>query len=172
MHPHFKKSLSLIFLVLCLSFLPCQFASAQILGGTGGTGTSYKLLAPLPNLQSPGTTMESINLSDYISYAYKFMLALAVVLAVIMITIGGFEYMLSGAANTKSDALKKISDAVWGLILALVTYMILYTIDPNLILSNNSTVPPISPSGNSSAQTNGGGTPADQTQQSQINLAG
>jgi hypothetical protein len=88
--------------------------------------------------------MKSIDLSDFISYAYKFMLALAVVLAVFMITVGGFEYMLSGAANTKSDALKKIQDAVWGLLLALVAYLLLYTIDPNLVSSGNLSIPPIS----------------------------
>jgi len=90
--------------------------------------------------------MTSIDLSDFISYAYKFMLALAVVLAVFMITVGGFEYMLSGAANTKSDALKKIQDAVWGLLLALVAYLLLYTIDPNLVSPSNLSIPPISTS--------------------------
>ena len=85
------------------------------------------------------------------------MLALAVVLAVFMITVGGFEYMLSGAANTKSDALKKIQDAVWGLLLALVAYLLLYTIDPNLVSPSNLSIPPISqptattPAANSSA---------------------
>ena len=65
------------------------------------------------------------------------MIALAVVLAVFMITVGGFEYMLSGAADTKSDAKKKIEDAVWGLLLALVAYLLLYTIDPNLVSPSN-----------------------------------
>jgi RsiW-degrading membrane proteinase PrsW (M82 family) len=71
------------------------------------------------------------------------MLALAVVLAVFMITVGGFEYMLSGAADTKSDAKKKIWDAVWGLLLALVAYLLLYTIDPNLVSPSNLCIPPI-----------------------------
>ena len=72
------------------------------------------------------------------------MLALAVVLAVFMITVGGFEYMLSGAMNTKEDAKKKMTDAVLGLILALITYLLLYTIDPNLVLTSNLSIPPIS----------------------------
>lgn len=122
-------------------------------GSTDVTKAPYTLLTPLPCGAGLGGTnctdvngssvMTSINLSDFISYAYKFMLALAVVLAVFMITVGGFEYMLSGAANTKSDALKKIQDAVWGLLLALVAYLLLYTIDPNLVSSGNLSIPPI-----------------------------
>ena len=96
------------------------------------------------------SVMTSIDLSDFISYAYKFMLALAVVLAVFMITVGGFEYMLSGAADTKNDAKKKIWDAVWGLVLALVAYLLLYTIDPNLVSPSNLSIPPIT---HSSSQT-------------------
>src|ERR1035437_8135282 len=119
---------------------------------TDVTKAPYTLLEPLPCLGTnisgcsgtSGSTFSSINISDFISYAYKFMLALAVVLAVFMITVGGFEYMLSGAADTKSDALKKIQNAVWGLLLALVAYLLLYTIDPNLVSPSNLSIPPIS----------------------------
>jgi hypothetical protein len=110
------------------------------------TSTNYTLLAPLPCLSgmtsvpcgtsnnSPAVTQIDIN--SYISYAYKLALALAVVLAVIMITIGGFEYMLSGAISSKNDAKERIWNAVLGLLLALCSYIILYTIDPYLIISN------------------------------------
>jgi len=71
---------------------------------------------------------------------------LAVFLAVFMITVGGFEYMLGGTAGSKTAALKRIEDAIWGLLLALVAYMILYTIDPNLVPSNTFSIPSISSS--------------------------
>jgi len=156
---HFKKLvfLSLLF-TLCFLLLPNSLVHAQTntSNTTDVTKAPYTLLTPLPcNAGLGGTNcttvngssvMTSIDLSDFISYAYKFMLALAVVLAVFMITVGGFEYMLSGAANTKSDALKKIQDAVWGLLLALVAYLLLYTIDPNLVSPSNLSIPPISTS--------------------------
>jgi len=148
MASHFKKtlfpSLLVAFCFLLLPFLPIH---AQTV-----TQVPYTLLEPLPCIgtnvagcSSASTTFSTIDLSDFVSYAYKFMLALAVVLAVFMITVGGFEYMLSGAANTKSDATKKIYDAAMGLLLALITYILLYTIDPNLVSPNNLTIPPITP---------------------------
>ena len=107
---------------------------------------TYTLLAPLPQLggkcppnsvcNNASSTVTQININTYISYAYKFALALAVVLAVFMITVGGFEYMLSGSVTNKKDAQEKIWNAVLGLLLALCSYLILYTIDPNLIISN------------------------------------
>ena len=146
----YKKTYSGIFFV--------SATLAIVLGGiytktTDVTKAPYTLLTPLPcNAGLGGTNcttvngssvMTSIDLADFISYAYKLMLALAVVLAVIMITIGGFEYMLSGAMDTKSDAKKKITDAVLGLLLALCSYLILYTIDPNLVSTSNLCIPPI-----------------------------
>ena len=110
------------------------------------TTTSYTLLAPLPKLngQCPSnstcndasSTVTQIDVNSYISYAYKLALALAVVLAVFMITVGGFEYMLSSSITDKKNAQEKIWNAVLGLLLALCSYLLLYTIDPNLILSN------------------------------------
>lgn len=136
--------------------LACNGAStAHAQSSNDVTQAQYTLLTPLPQLGScpsgsnctsncASGSICSIDVSQFISYAYKFALALAVVLAVFMITIGGFEYMLSGAMDTKSNAIKKIQDAVAGLLLALASYLILYTIDPNLVSSSNLTIPPIS----------------------------
>ncbi|MDR3558172.1 MAG: hypothetical protein P4L61_01435 [Candidatus Pacebacteria bacterium] len=133
--------------------------TAQAQTTTDVTKATYTLLAPLPELggacptgsgttcgsdSNGGTGITKIDLTDYISYAYKLMLALAVFLAVLMIIVGGFEYMLSGAADTKSDAKKRISNAIWGLLLALIAYIVLYTIDPNLVSTSNLSIPPIS----------------------------
>jgi hypothetical protein len=193
---HFKNLVFLFLLfTLCFLLLPNSLVHAQ--SNTGSTPTDvtqaqYTLLTPLPelngncpsgstcNANGTSNSINSIDLSQFISYAYKFMLALAVVLAVFMITVGGFEYMLSGAANTKSDALKKIQDAVWGLLLALVAYLLLYTIDPNLVSTSNLCIPPIGQTTCSSGgglATTGGTTPASglngtvQLQQQQDQLA-
>jgi hypothetical protein len=182
---HFKKLISFVGItIFTASFGLSGFAanvqaatSAGQSGSSDAVTTQYTLLTPLPelngncpsgstcNANGTSNSINSIDLSQFISYAYKFMLALAVVLAVFMITVGGFEYMLSGAANTKSDALKKIQDAVWGLLLALVAYLLLYTIDPNLVSPNNMTIPPIIYS-SAFTQTNGA-TTALQLQQQQ-----
>jgi hypothetical protein len=73
------------------------------------------------------------NLSTYIKSLFDFLIAVAVALAVIMIIIGGFEYMTTDSWKGKSDGINKIKDALWGLALALLAYLILWTINPCLV---------------------------------------
>ncbi|MDE2188527.1 MAG: hypothetical protein KGJ35_02245 [Patescibacteria group bacterium] len=176
MHHNYKKiivhsaiiAIILAFVVSFWSHTQITLASQMPPSNTSSSNSvnpataPYTLLTPLPvingqcpsgsncysNSSSGASEFGTISLEAFIPYAYKFLLALAVVLAVFMITVGGFEYMLSGAMETKSDAKKKMTDAILGLILALCTYLILYTIDPNLVSSNNLTIPPISSTSN------------------------
>lgn len=101
----------------------------------------YTLLEPLPCIAGtstdktcgPNNTTETINLNDYIGYVFKFSIALAAFLAVIMIIIGGFQYMTSETPFSKSDGKEKIWNAVTGLLMVLASYLILATIDPRLV---------------------------------------
>ncbi|OGG55192.1 hypothetical protein A3D62_02655 [Candidatus Kaiserbacteria bacterium RIFCSPHIGHO2_02_FULL_49_11] len=87
----------------------------------------YVPLAPLPGVSN------TTNLSDFLNAAFKLGLAVAGTLAVVMITIGGIEYMTLESISGKSDAKNKIWNAVIGLLIALLIWIILYTINPNLI---------------------------------------
>jgi len=75
-------------------------------------------------------------LPQFLSGAFQFGLAIAAALAVIMIVWGGVEIMLSESVFKKEDGKKKIQDAIWGLVLALVSYLILWTINPNILNFN------------------------------------
>jgi hypothetical protein len=109
-----------------------------------GSNESYTLLEPLPcidgfeNCKNTGNGLSeitSITVNDYVRYVYKFSLALAVFLATVMIIWGGFQYMISAAnPSSKSEAKKRINDAIYGLIAVLISYLILRTIDPRLVL--------------------------------------
>jgi hypothetical protein len=109
-------------------------------GGTGeavgpDTGLDYELLAPLPSGFLASST--NFSLSDYISGVYRLGIAIAGVLAVLMITIAGLEYMLSETSfATVAAAKARIYGAVGGLLLALGSYVILYTINPALVEFN------------------------------------
>lgn len=93
---------------------------------------TYTLLQPLP--QEGPNLQENVTLKQYLTWAFRFALALAGFLAVMMIVIGGVEYIISGANEaTRSDAKKRINNAISGLILALVSYLVLYTINPSLV---------------------------------------
>lgn len=78
-------------------------------------------------------TPGSAGLGAFLSQAFQFGLAIAAALAVVMIVWGGVEIMLSEAVTKKEDGKKKIWDAIWGLGLALVSWLILYIINPDIL---------------------------------------
>jgi hypothetical protein len=90
----------------------------------------YKLLEP----EAFGTKITTAtSLGDFLSQAFQFGLAIAAALAVVMIVWGGVEIMLSETPFGKSSGKEKIWDAIWGLGLALVSWLILYTINPDIL---------------------------------------
>jgi hypothetical protein len=119
----------ILFYILILTLLVPVFSKAQ----------EYTLLEPLPcvagtgNNCTVGETIPSISLETYVGYVFKFSIALAAALAVIMIIWGGFEYMLSESLTNKSTARARIQNAITGLIMVLASYLILRTIDPRLV---------------------------------------
>jgi len=98
----------------------------------------YTLLQPLP--KEGDDLSENVTLEEYLTWAFRFALALAGFLAVMMIVIGGVEWIISGASEAmRGEAKKRIENAIWGLVMALVSYLVLYTINPNLVdFKNNS----------------------------------
>jgi hypothetical protein len=70
----------------------------------------------------------------YVGYLYKFGIAAVGIAALFMIIVGGFMYITSAGNNAKMESAKGvITDAIVGLILALSAYLILYTINPELV---------------------------------------
>ncbi len=89
----------------------------------------YKLLEPnaFPGISS------TASLSDFLAQIFNFGIAIAVVLALIMIIWGGIEYMTADSWFKKNGGKAKVTDALLGLGLALISYLILYTINPCLV---------------------------------------
>lgn len=111
------------------------------------TPVNYVELAPLP-----GTTCSQVNsagectqnsstevatgpggLGYYINGLYKLAVAAASVLAVIMIIIGGFDYVSTDAINNKEEGKSIIKSALGGLLLVLASWIILHTVNPQLV---------------------------------------
>lgn len=95
----------------------------------------YKLLAPLPGVETSPDSGES-TATTYIRGLFQLMIMIAGVLAVVMIIYGGVEYMSTDAFTGKSAAKDRISNAIWGLLLAIGSWLILYTIDEDLVNFN------------------------------------
>lgn len=73
-------------------------------------------------------------LADYITGLYKYLLTIVGILAGIMLTIGGVKYLTSGGSPERVTSAKNtIFNALIGLIIAFGSYVILFTINPELV---------------------------------------
>ena len=99
---------------------------------TNETKTNYVLLEPLPGLENFESNKECA-FGRYLNIIIKLFLGICAVLAVIMIVYGGLEYMLSSTPASKEAKKTTITNAIFGLIIALGAYLLLYTINPRLL---------------------------------------
>ena len=75
-----------------------------------------------------------IDITSYLVNMMKFIIAASGALAIIMLVIAGTKYIASGIApSAKNDAKDQIWNALIGLGLVLTSYLILNTINPNLV---------------------------------------
>lgn len=105
--------------------------------GSKDNGKIYTLLAPIDTF-FPGGTIDIAGggLSGYLNGLYKAGIAIATGLALLMIVLGGLQYVSSDAINGKSEGRSRINNAVIGLLLALGSYILLQQINPNLLRSD------------------------------------
>lgn len=90
---------------------------------------SYNLLAPIGTI----TTFTPTNLGDYFSMMLKLAIGLCAVLAVVMIVVGGIQWMGDESIFGKTEAKSRILSAILGLLIALGSYVLLNTINPDLL---------------------------------------
>ena len=91
----------------------------------------YTVLTPLPGIgsDSGGQT----NLEKYLPAVFNLAVGIAAGLAFVMITFGGITYAVSDSITGKEDGRKWIENALWGLLLVIGAYVILYTINPQIL---------------------------------------
>lgn len=71
-------------------------------------------------------------LAQYVDALYKLLMVVCAVVAVVMIMIGGLQYILSrGNANGVKQAKERIKNAVVGMVLLMSAYSIAYLVDPS-----------------------------------------
>lgn len=81
-----------------------------------------------------GNVSKVSDLGDYIQKGYNLLLGIAVTIAIVMVMVGGLQYVIgAGAPEQVSKAKHRIQNAVIGLALLLCAYVILYTVNPQLV---------------------------------------
>lgn len=140
------KTFVLAFLSIVIIFSFISSVNAQ--------NDDYTTLAPLPNTTNCGTGSGpecKTNLSTYLPGVFNFSIGIAAVLAFIMITIGGIIYATSDAISGKTEGRTYVTNALWGLLLVLGSYAIIYTINPQFLNLNLDVKTPYIPVGTPSA---------------------
>lgn len=126
-------TVGVIFFTLFLSVAP---VSAQTL--------DYTPLAPLPGIGGDGAKVN--DLASYVEAMFRLLIGIAAALAVIMIMVGGIQYMSTATISGKGEGLGKINHALMGLLLAIGAWLILSTVNPaTLEFKFNPAVPPPPP---------------------------
>src|SRR3989344_4832352 len=103
--------------------------------------TEYELLGPIPLSGVDSAPTDETTAELYIKGVFMLIIAIAGGLAVVRIIFGGIQYMSTDAFEGKSDAKNTIQNAIWGLLLAISAWLILFTINPDLI-KFDLTIPP------------------------------
>ncbi len=93
----------------------------------------YQLLAPLSDKLKTFDTNQSCAFGEYLDIMISLFIGICAVLAVIMIVVGGIEYMTSELVSSKEHGKGQMTQAVLGLILALGAWLILNQLNPNLL---------------------------------------
>ena len=90
---------------------------------------AYDLMVKLPGYEEV-----TPSLSGYLQWMFIFIVSAAGILALLMIMIGGFQYITAAGNESRAGQAKsRIQNAIIGLILALCSYLILNTINPDLV---------------------------------------
>lgn len=72
-------------------------------------------------------------LAQYISGIYRYLLGICTLVAIIVVIVGGFQYLLGQTTGSAQTGLTMIKDAVAGLIVLYASYLILWTVNPKLV---------------------------------------
>lgn len=123
-----------------MKYLPSILSGIILSLGLGVLVThaqSYTPLAPLPGTFVGSTGSETTNVSLYLSGAIKLLVALGAALAVLFAIIGGTQYVAAGITpDAKSGAKERIFNSLIGLAIILTSYLVLSSINPNLVRLN------------------------------------
>ncbi|MEK7665360.1 MAG: hypothetical protein AAB337_00580 [Patescibacteria group bacterium] len=101
-------------------------------------------LRPNLNVDIPGLSFSNILnkngklqisfIPEYLNGLYRYALGAGALIAIVMIMIGGAQYILGSGLGSVEAGRKRITNAVTGLVLLLSAYTLLYLVNPNLTL--------------------------------------
>lgn len=134
----------ILFLALSVSSASTAFAQTcpngqpQKVGNDGkplGCDLGYSPLEPIQGVTS-GQNGQAISFPTLLGNIYKIAITIGALFSVLMLTVSGIRYMLSDVVTDKARAIKRIQACLYGLVLIAVSWLILNTINPQLVTFN------------------------------------
>ncbi len=125
MRTQFK--ISRLIILAALLFGLGQTASGQVVN----LNQDYVLLEPQV-IGMEGNQVR-VGFGTYAENLFKQAFVVAVSLAVFMLVLSGISYIMSYVPDIKSQAKSMWTNAIWGLVIAILAYLLLYTINPQLV---------------------------------------
>lgn len=125
------------------------------------TGYTYTPMEKIPGFGKDISDTPYNDFPNYILSITKFVIWTVGIAALLMIIIGGFMYITSAGNTSRTETAKTvIFDALYGLLVALAAWLLLYVINPDLVRVNISMKPVPAPAAPapSQAPTPGGAT--------------
>jgi hypothetical protein len=107
------------------------------LTGAGGANSAAVLQYNQPLEPLPYFNYSCVSIGGFLNGALKILISAGAIFAVLTLTVGGVMYMTSEIVSVKSQAKERMWAAIWGLILIIVAYLILSTINPELVNFSN-----------------------------------
>jgi hypothetical protein len=135
---------------------------------------------PLVSNSPISSAASSVNLEEFLKQIFNWGIGAAVALAILFIILGGVQYMTTDAIFAKEEGRKRIQAAVAGLLIALSSWLILFTINPKIFenslglsnLGNSNTTPVNVGGGDIGGGGTGGGNVPDYQGNEQFDLNG
>ncbi|MBI2483872.1 N-acetylmuramoyl-L-alanine amidase [Candidatus Uhrbacteria bacterium] len=119
------------------------FSAAAVFAADPPKPIDVELRFPFPGMPNPITLCEPDatgkelvceGIARYIVNIYRWLIGIIGILAVIALMAGGVQWLMAGGSDKRTTAAKKtISNSLIGLVLALGSYLLLWTISPNLV---------------------------------------
>ncbi len=115
--------------------------------GQAATATPDNLkesITPTLNVDIPGLNFNkpiidggditSSFIADYLTAVYRYLIGISITIAIVMVMIGGLQYVLAAGSGNVKKGKQRIVNAVTGLTLLMSVYIILYTVNPELTM--------------------------------------
>lgn len=138
----FKKFLPILLLVFLFQFFFFSFVLAD------DSSIQFKPQVSIPGFEGGPIGNTTAMIGEYIKALYIFLISTLAILSVVMIAWAGITWLTAGGSAEKVGTAKaRILGAIGGLALGLVSYVILQTINPDLVDFKITDVSPVKPVG-------------------------